>query len=77
RRVLDRLVGYSLSPIVGKKVTKGLSAGRVQAVALKLRLDRENEISNFKPEESWTIDATFNKGSKKFQASFYGIDGKK
>lgn len=56
---------------------KGLSAGRVQSVALKLIIDRENEISNFKPEEYWTIDATFKKGSKKFQASFYGIDGKK
>ncbi len=77
RRVLDRIVGYSISPILWKKVKKGLSAGRVQSVALKLIIDRENEISNFKPEEYWTIDATFKKGSKKFQASFYGIDGKK
>ncbi len=77
RRVLDRIVGYSISPILWKKVKKGLSAGRVQSVALKLIIDRENEINNFKPEEYWTIDATFKKGSKKFQAAFYGLDGKK
>ncbi|MGQ7396187.1 type I DNA topoisomerase [Streptococcus suis] len=77
RRVLDRIVGYSISPILWKKVKKGLSAGRVQSVALKLIIDRENEINNFKPEEYWTIDATFKKGTKKFQASFYGMDGKK
>lgn len=77
RRVLDRIVGYSISPILWKKVKKGLSAGRVQSVALKLIIDRENEINQFKPEEYWTIDATFKKGSKKFQAAFYGLDGKK
>ncbi|WP_170242510.1 type I DNA topoisomerase [Streptococcus suis] len=77
RRVLDRIVGYSISPILWKKVKKGLSAGRVQSVALKLIIDRENEINNFKPEEYWTIEATFKKGTKKFQASFYGMDGKK
>ncbi|MFA9414785.1 MULTISPECIES: type I DNA topoisomerase [unclassified Streptococcus] len=77
RRVLDRIVGYSISPILWKKVKKGLSAGRVQSVALKLIIDRENEIKAFKPEEYWTIDGLFKKGTKKFQASFYGIDGKK
>lgn len=77
RRVLDRIVGYSISPILWKKVKKGLSAGRVQSIALKLIIDRENEINQFQPEEYWTIDSTFKKGNKKFQASFYGLDGKK
>ncbi len=77
RRVLDRIVGYSISPLLWKKVKKGLSAGRVQSVALKLIIDRENEINRFQPEEYWTIDATFKKGNKKFQANFYGLDGKK
>lgn len=77
RRVLDRIVGYSLSPILWAKVKKGLSAGRVQSVALKLVIDREKEIKNFKPKEYWTIEAEFKKRRKPFQASFYGFDGKK
>lgn len=77
RRILDRIVGYSISPILWKKVKKGLSAGRVQSIALKLIIDRENEIKAFNPVEYWTIDSKFKKGRTKFDASFYGVNGKK
>src|SRR5699024_454910 len=77
RRILDRLVGYNISPLLWKKVKKGLSAGRVQSVALKMIIDRENEIKNFKPEEYWSIDADFQKDSTTFEGSFYVVDCKK
>lgn len=77
RRILDRLVGYNISPLLWKKVKKGLSAGRVQSVAVRLIIDRENEIKNFVPEEYWTIVADFKKGKETFQGSFYGVEGKK
>ena len=78
RRVLDRLVGYKLSPFLWKKVRRGLSAGRVQSVALKLIVDREKEINAFVPEEYWTVDAKLLKSRKQLIAKFYGTaDGKK
>lgn len=74
RRILDRLVGYKLSPFVSQKIRRGLSAGRVQSVALRLIVDREQEIRAFKPEEYWTLDAKFIAPSSKraFAASFAG-----
>lgn len=72
RRILDRLVGYNISPILWKKVKKGLSAGRVQSVSLRLIIDRENEIKNFIPEEYWTVEASFEKEKKQFDALYYG-----
>lgn len=77
RRVLDRLVGYNISPLLWKKVKRGLSAGRVQSVAVKLIIDRENEIKNFVPEEYWSIEGTFLKEKDNFLGKFYGIEGKK
>ena len=72
RRVLDRIVGYKLSPFLWKKVKRGLSAGRVQSVALRLIVDREREINAFIPEEYWTIDAEFVKEKIPFSAHFHG-----
>ncbi|MFH1412751.1 MAG: type I DNA topoisomerase [bacterium] len=78
RRVLDRLVGYELSPFLWKKVAKGLSAGRVQSVAVRLVVDREREIENFKPEEYWTIDADLEtKNKKTLTAELEKINDKK
>ncbi len=73
RRILDRLVGYKLSPFVSQKIRRGLSAGRVQSVAVRLIVDREEEIRKFVPEEYWTLDGKFTSSSRKvFPASFYG-----
>ncbi|SFD87351.1 DNA topoisomerase I [Bacillus sp. OV194] len=77
RRILDRLVGYKISPLLWKKVKKGLSAGRVQTVALRLIVEREKEIKAFIPEEYWKIKAAFSYGKEEFEANFYGINGKK
>ena len=72
RRILDRLVGYKLSPFVSQKIRRGLSAGRVQSVALRMIVDREDEIRAFKPEEYWTIEGKFAAGRKVIAAQFYG-----
>lgn len=77
RRILDRLVGYKISPILWKKVKKGLSAGRVQSVAVKIILDRENEISAFVPEEYWTITAKLAIKGSAFEAKFTQLNGAK
>ena len=78
RRMLDRMVGYSISPLLWAKVKRGLSAGRVQSVALRIICDREDEINAFIPEEYWSLDGEFQvKGEKKpLQAKFYGTDKK-
>ncbi len=78
RRVLDRIVGYKISPILWEKVKKGLSAGRVQSVATRMICDREEEIENFNPQEFWTVEATLtdDKGKKDFVAKYYGENGK-
>ncbi|MCE7794616.1 type I DNA topoisomerase [Salipaludibacillus sp. CUR1] len=77
RRVLDRLVGYNISPLLWKKVKKGLSAGRVQSVAVKMIIDRENEIKAFKPEEYWSVTAKMKKDDQPFEAKFMSVNGKK
>lgn len=73
RRILDRLVGYELSPFLWKKVAKGLSAGRVQSAALRFIVEREREIKDFKPEEYWSVEAMFSKDNKDFPAKFHAI----
>ena len=79
RRVLDRIVGYKISPLLWKKVRRGLSAGRVQSVAVKLIVDREEEIEKFIPEEYWNIYANLEEPDTKkhFEAKFYGKNSKK
>lgn len=77
RRALDRIVGYKISPLLWKKVRKGLSAGRVQSVAVRLIIDREEQIENFVPEEYWTLDAELLSGRKKFDSKFWGEGDKR
>ncbi|MBB6449309.1 DNA topoisomerase-1 [Geomicrobium halophilum] len=77
RRILDRLVGYNISPLLWKKVKKGLSAGRVQSIAVKMINDREKEIQQFEPEEYWNIKAEFSYGKESFEAQYYGKGNKK
>jgi DNA topoisomerase-1 len=77
RRILDRLVGYKISPLLWKKVKKGLSAGRVQSVAVKLIQDRENEIKAFEPEEYWSITAVLDAGKTVFEAKYHSHNGEK
>ncbi len=76
RRVIDRLVGYTISPLLWKKIRKGLSAGRVQSVALRMICDREAQIAAFVPEEYWSLDAILLHGKKKLAAAFYGGEKK-
>ncbi|MGZ9584648.1 type I DNA topoisomerase [Paenibacillus marinisediminis] len=77
RRILDRLVGYKISPLLWKKVKKGLSAGRVQSVSVKLIIDRENEIDAFIPEEYWTVTAILESGKSMLEAKFHQLKGEK
>lgn len=77
RRILDRLVGYQISPLLWRKIKRGLSAGRVQSAALKIICDRERAILSFIPEEYWTIEAEFEKNKKRFTAKLIEVEGKK
>jgi len=77
RRVLDRLVGYKTSPLLWKSIKTGLSAGRVQTVALRLICEREEEIRKFVPQEYWTIEADLEKDGQEFQARLHKLDGHK
>ncbi len=77
RRIMDRIVGYEISPILWKRVKSGLSAGRVQSVALKLIVDKQKEIDSFVPEEYWTITAKHNESKIEFDSEFYGTKSKK
>ncbi|MGV2795017.1 DNA topoisomerase I, partial [Clostridium perfringens] len=77
RRILDRLVGYEISPILWKNVKWGLSAGRVQSAALKLICDREEEINKFEPKEYWSVDCTATKDRKKFSIKLSHYKNKK
>ena len=76
--MLDRIVGYEISPVMWKKIRRGLSAGRVQSVATRMVDDRDREISEFQPQEYWTLDVFLkNTAGARFKASYYGKDGKK
>ncbi|TCK03359.1 type I DNA topoisomerase [Phorcysia thermohydrogeniphila] len=77
RRILDRIVGYTISPLLSRRFKKALSAGRVQSVALRLICDREEEIRNFVPKEYWTVEEVFVKEGKDFPAKLFAVDGKK
>ena len=77
RRILDRIVGYKLSPLLWRKIKRGLSAGRVQSVATRMVIDRENEIRQFVPEEYWHLDAKLRRSNSEFTARFYGTTEKK
>ena len=77
RRVLDRLVGYKISPLLWAKIKKGLSAGRVQSVATRMIVDREHEIETFEPEEYWHVGATLRSGAQRMEARLYALDGQR
>jgi DNA topoisomerase-1 len=76
RRILDRLVGFKVSPVLWQKIRTGLSAGRVQSIAVKLIVEREREIQNFKPEESWKLRVEAEAKDIKFGIDFARISGK-